>query len=68
MVQACPRGQATTSTHMNTEKQPGKQQGVDEAKQDRKQEDAAKARPGQKDESVRQSESRRPPIKDNPDA
>jgi len=54
--------------HMTNEKQPGKQQGVDEAKQDRKQEDAAKARPGQTDESVRQSESRRPPIKDNPDA
>jgi len=53
---------------MNTEKQTEKKQGVDEVQQDRKQDEVAKTRPGQNDEKVRQSESRRPPTKDNPDA
>lgn len=50
---------------MNTEKQPDKQPGVDEVQQDRKQDEVAKQRPGQTDEAIRQSEGRRPPIKDN---
>lgn len=53
---------------MNNDKQNDKQPGVDEVQQDRRQDEAAKARPGQTDEKVRQSESRRPPLKDNPDA
>ncbi len=53
---------------MNTEKQTGKQQGVEEVQQDRKQDEVAKTRHGQTDEQVRQSEGRRPPTKDNPDA
>ena len=52
---------------MNTEKQTGKQQGVQEAQQDRRQDDVAKTRQGQTDEPVRESESRRPPTKDNAD-
>ncbi|MGY8565439.1 hypothetical protein [Stenotrophomonas rhizophila] len=50
---------------MNNDKQPGKQQGVNEAQQDRRQDEVAKTRPGQTDEKVRQDESRRPPIKDS---
>ncbi len=53
---------------MNTENQPGKQQGVKEAQQDRKQDEVAKTRQGQTDEQIRESESRRPPTKDNPEA
>jgi hypothetical protein len=50
---------------MNTEKQPGKQQGVDEAQQDRKQDEVAKQRPGQTDQKIHDAETRRPERKDN---
>jgi hypothetical protein len=50
---------------MTTEKQPGKQQGIQESQQDHKQDDVAKTRQGQTDEQIRESESRRPPTKDN---
>jgi hypothetical protein len=50
---------------MNNDKQTGKQQGVEEVQQDRKQEEVAKQRPGQTDEKIRDAESRRPERKDN---
>jgi hypothetical protein len=50
---------------MNSEKQPGKQQGVEEAQQDRKQDEVAKQRPAQTDQKIHDAETRRPERKDN---
>ncbi|WP_313344759.1 hypothetical protein [Stenotrophomonas sp.] len=50
---------------MNSEKQPGKQQGVEEVQQDRKQDEVAKQRPAQTDQQIHDAETRRPERKDN---
>lgn len=50
---------------MNNDKQSRPQQGVEEIPQDRKQEEAARQRPGQTDEKIRDAESRRPKRKDD---
>jgi len=39
-------------------------QGIQESRQDRKQDDVAKQRPGQRDQQVRDTHSRRPQRKD----
>ncbi len=39
-------------------------QGVDESRQDRKQDDVARQRPGQRDQQVHDDHTRRPPRKD----
>ncbi|MEG2803216.1 hypothetical protein [Stenotrophomonas sp.] len=49
----------------STDKESTKQQGVDETRQDRKQEDVARQRPGQEDQKVHDANTRRPPRKDD---
>lgn len=47
------------------EKQKTQQEGVKESQQDRKQDEAAKQRPGQTDQAIHDAETRRPVRKDD---
>lgn len=45
----------------SNDKQPDKQQGIQESQQDRKQDEVARQRPGQQDEKIRDAHDRGPP-------
>ncbi|MGX9189661.1 hypothetical protein ACYX79_11015 [Stenotrophomonas rhizophila] len=45
----------------------GKQEGIEESQQDRKQDETAKQRPAQTDQAIHDAGTRRPERKDNPE-
>lgn len=45
----------------------GKQEGIEESQQDRKQDETAKQRPGQTDQAIHDAGTRRPERKDTPE-